>query len=122
MSAAAKNNKARNATRIAAALTLRASKHASRITARNQAAYMLAVQQLAAQYGMPAPTQAQRAVNSVQRHAPSNIPGACKTVRTWVAANPLATVQEAKEFFANKINPATVATQFGIARKQAAAA
>lgn len=112
------NAATRNAQRIAAVQQLRASKHTARITARNKQAYMLAVQQLATQYGLPAPTQALRSVSSVQKHAASTVKGACGIVRAYVTANPLATVQQVKQHFSATINPATVATQFNIARKQ----
>lgn len=119
MRTAKSNTTTRNQQRIAAALATRAAHHATRITARNQAAYLHAVQQLAAQYGIAAPTQALRSINTKQQHAPSTVQGACKTVRAWCATNPTATVAQAKAHFAGTINPATVQTQHGIARKQA---
>ena len=118
--ATAKNNTVtRNQQRIAAVQQLRASKNAARITARNKQAYMLAVQQLATQYGLPAPTQALRSVSTVQKHAASTVKGACGIVRAYVTANPTATVLQVKQHFSATINPATVATQYNIARKQA---
>ncbi len=88
----------------------------------NQQAYLLAVQQLAAQYGLPAPaTLAVRAVSTKQSNPASSVQGACALVRTWCAANPTATVAAAKQHFSgtNYINPSTVATQHGITRKLA---
>jgi hypothetical protein len=95
------------------------------------AALQLQAQQYAAQYGV-APvalagvhTQSVRAAHlGVQKHAPSANPGACKAVRAWVAANPTATAAQAKAHFSgnNYINPATVQTQYGVARKALATA
>lgn len=117
---AAKNLKARNAARIAQVQALRATKNATRAANANKAAYMFAVQQLAAQYGLPAPTQAQRAVSTVQKHAASTQPGACKLVRAYVAANPTASVAQVKAHFAATINPATVQTQYYNAKRTSA--
>lgn len=91
------------------------------VQATKQQAYMLAVQQLAAQYGVPVPTTLSvraQGINRAQVHAPSTIQGACGVVRAWVAANPLATRAMCLQHFNGTINPATVSTQYAIARKQ----
>lgn len=110
---------ARMQQRIAAVQALRASKNHARRVAKQQAAYMLAVQQLAAQYNMPVPnTMSVRAYNSPQKHAPSAMQGACGVVhaiadRIAAEAGTLdvrrAVLQECK---ATGINPATAATQY----------
>jgi len=85
-----------------------------------QAAYMAAVQALAAQHGLPVPnTMSVRAVAGEQKNAPSNNAGACKRVREFVHANPTMTRKEVKEHFSgsNYINPATVSTQFQLAKQ-----
>lgn len=103
------------------ALQVRSTQRAARVqaaTIANQQAYMLAVQQLATQYGVPVPnTLSVRAVAGAQKHAPSTVQGACGIVRAWVAANPTATRAQALQHFAGSINPATVSTQYAAARK-----
>lgn len=107
------NAPTRNAQRIARVQELRATKNASRRIAATQHAYMLGVQQLAAQYGMPVPnTMSVRAYNNPQKHAPSAVQGACSVVHTLAEQNQgvrSATLAACK---AAGINPATAATQF----------
>lgn len=95
---------ARNAARTA---RLQAVAHSK------QQAYMVAVQQLAAQYGVPVPnTLSVRAYNKPQQHAPSTQRGACAQVHAIAAANNgvrSATLAACK---AAGINPATAATQY----------
>lgn len=123
------SNNTTRATRLqAVAAATQAIVQGVRVAARNarkqaaqaskQQAYMLAVQQLATQYGVPVPnTLSVRAVAGAQKHAPSTVQGACSVVRAWVAANPTATRAQALQHFAGTINPATVSTQFAAARK-----
>lgn len=115
-----KNASARYQQRIAAVQQLRASKNAARALAAQQQAYMLAVQQLAAQYNMPVPnTLSVRSVAHAQKHAPSAVQGACAAVHKIAtevsAANGGSTKVRAQVLAACKaqgINPATAATQY----------
>lgn len=94
------------------------AKHAAATNAAKQAAYLVAVQQLAAQYGVPVPTQAVRSVPTQQRFAPSSKPGACKQVHAICAANPTSTrAQVLALCYAAGINPATASTQYALYRK-----
>lgn len=108
-----RNAISRNAARIAQAQELRASKNAARRLAATQQSYMLAVQQLAAQFNMPVPnTMSVRAYNNPQKHAPSAVQGACAAVHALAEQNQgvrSATLAACK---AAGINPATAATQF----------
>lgn len=93
--------------------------HAAATQAYNQKAFMLAVQQLAAQHGVPAPTTLSvRAPNTnAQKHAPSAQSGACAQVRALAVQhnyNRAATLQACA---AAGINPATAATQFANAKR-----
>lgn len=103
--------------------------HAKRIAAKQQhhvaqtqhaqqQAYMLAVQQLAVQFGVPVPnTLSVRAYNNPQKHAPSAVQGACAQVHAIAAqcggvrSTTLAMCKQAG------INPATAATQYAKYRK-----
>lgn len=124
---AAPNNAVRNANnnalvrlqqRVAAALALRAAKHNARVTARKQQAYMLAVQQLSAQYGMPVPnTMSVRPVNTQQKHAPSAVQGACARVQSLCVQHNGVRSAVLAACKAEGINPATAATQYGKYRK-----
>lgn len=125
------NAKQTRAARIALAGKLaRAKLHAHNVAqsqqltvAANKQAYLLAVQQLAAQYGLPAPTQAQRPVRNTQQHSASTVPSACKAVHAICAANPGAARKFVIDLCVKQgINPATAATQFGIYQKQQKAA
>lgn len=96
--------------------------HAAQV-AHNQQAYMLAVQQLAVQYGVAAPTtlSVRNAVHK-QQHAPSAASGACAQVHAIAAANNYvraATLAACKQA---GINPATAATQYAIAKRNYLAA
>lgn len=122
--------------RVAQVQALRASKNAARKQHAQQQAYMLQVQQLAAQYGMPAPNfgaqvSAYARANS-ETIAPSNtsvvVQGVaykpCKAVHALCATLP-ATATRAEQLQLckdNGINAATASTQVGIYRKAAAAA
>lgn len=103
----------RNEQRIARVQALRASKNAARRSAQQQASYMLAVQQLAAQYGLPVPnTMSVRPFNNPQKHAPSAVQGACSRVHAIAeqcGGVRSATLAQCK---VEGINPATAATQF----------
>lgn len=107
------NATSRYAQRIARVQQLRASKNEARRVAATQHSYMLAVQQLAAQYGLPVPnTMSVRAYNNPQKHAPSAVQGACARVHAIAEQNHgvrAATLAACKEA---GINPATAATQF----------
>ena len=108
-----RNATTRNAQRIARVQELRKSKNEARRVAATQSAYMLAVQQLAAQYGLPVPnTMSVRPFNKPQQHAPSAVQGACGRVHALAEQNNgvrSATLAACK---AEGINPATAATQF----------
>lgn len=86
--------------------------------ASNQAQYMHAVQQLAAQYGVPVPTTlSARSIATAQKHAPSAIQNPCAMVHTIAAqCNGVrsATLAACK---AAGINPSTAATQYAAYRK-----
>lgn len=120
--------------RIAAVQQLRASKHAARVAARNQQAFVTQVQQLAQQYGVNVQqvinmhnsnTTAARA-NSATAN-PSNalvvVAGVplkpCKAVHALCAANPTATRAQILGLCAQHgINQATASTQYGVYKKQ----
>lgn len=90
------------------------------VNTAQQQAYMAVMQQVAAHMGVPVPnTLSVRSVPGVQKNAPSNAPGACARVRAWVHANPSASVAAAKQHFSgsNYVNPATVQTQYQLAKK-----
>jgi transposase-like protein len=88
--------------------------------ARKAAAYMLAVQQLAARYGVAAPnTMSVRAYNNPQKYAPSAQRGACAQVHAIAAANNGVRSATLAACAAAGINPATAATQFAKYSKQA---
>lgn len=85
------------------------------------AAYMADMQALALKHGLPAPTtMSVRSVVGEQKNAPSNTSGACKRVRAFVHANPTLTRKQVQEHFGiggtDYINPATVSTQFQLAK------
>mgnify|MGYP003407644418 CR=1 FL=1 len=108
-----RNTVSRQQQRIARVQELRASKHAARQLARTQQAYMLAAQQLAAQYGMPVPnTMSVRAYNNVQKHAPSAVQGACARVHAIAEACGGVRAATLAQCKAEGINPATAQTQF----------
>jgi len=97
--------------------------HVAATQAHNQQAYMLAVQQLAAQYGVPAPTTLSvRSVAGTQKHAPSAQSGACAQVRALAAANNYNRAATLAACKAAGINPATAATQFANAKRAYVAA
>lgn len=131
------NAVARMQQRIAKVQQLRASKHAARIAARNQSAFLLQVNELAVQYGINA-QQLIKMHNSNNTNARANSatvnPSAalvtvngvplkpCKAVHALCAANPTATRAQVLQMCAQHgINPATAATQYGVYRKQLAA-
>ncbi len=93
-----------------------AAKHAAHTSATlhaNQHAYMLEVQQLAAQYGMPVPnTMSVRPFNKKQQHAPSAVAGACARVHALAVANQGVRSTTLAACKAEGINPATAATQY----------
>lgn len=93
-------------------------KHNNANTHAKQQAYMLAVQQLAASMGVPVPnTLSVRNIATPQQHAPSNVQGACATVRAFVHANPTLTRKQVQQHFSGTINPATVSTQYQLAKQ-----
>ena len=86
-----------------------------------QAAYMLAVQQLAAEHGLPAPNTMSVRNGSKQTYAPSNKPGACATVHELAAQyhyDRKATISAA---IAQGINANTASKQFADAKRIALA-
>lgn len=107
-----------------------AAKHAKYVqatTSANTQAYHLAVQQLAAQYGVTAPVHATRTINGsatniAPKHAPSAQTGACATVRTLAVQHGFNRAATLAACAAVGINPATAATQYNIARKAHVAA
>lgn len=122
--------------RVAQVQALRAAKNAARKQHAQQQAYMLQVQQLAAEYGMPAPNfgaqvSAYARANS-ETIAPSNtsvtVMGIaykpCKAVHALCATLPAtATRKEQMQLCTdNGINSATASTQIGIYRKATLAA
>lgn len=114
-------------TRVQQALFVRhiAAKHAKHVQATNvanQQAYTLAVQQLAAQYGVTVPANAQRtllgsATNIAPKHAPSANQGSCALVHQLAAANGYNRKATLAAAAAAGVNPATAATQYNVARK-----
>ena len=109
---AASNMVTRMQQRIAALLAERAQRNTQRAAQRDQRGYMLAVQQLAAQYNMPVPnTMSVRPFNKPQQHAPSAVQGACAVVHALADQykERSATLAACKE---RGINPATAATQY----------
>jgi hypothetical protein len=82
-----------------------------------QQAYMMAVQQLAAQYGVAPVTQQVRSVAGTQKHAPSTKSGACKQVHALAQEHNFDRAKTLAACIAAGINPATAATQFAIAKR-----
>lgn len=83
------------------------------IAHNKQQAYMLAVQQLAVQYGVPVPnTLSVRAYNNPQKHAPSAVRGACAQVHAIAAQHNGVRSATLAACAAAGINPATAATQY----------
>lgn len=136
VSKAASNAAARNAARIAAVQQLRASKNAVRAAATKQQAYMLAVQQLSAQYGVPVPSFAPVVARNARANSATVAPSAttvsvngvaykpCKAVHALCATLPAnaTRTQQLQLCKDNGINAATASTQVGIYRKAAATA
>lgn len=133
-----KNTLTRMQQRIAAVQEQRAAKHAARIADRNQRAFMLALQEQAAQYGI-APEQVAKMLGATDRAAransgtiaPSNemvvVNGVaykpCKAVHALCDTIPNATRAEMLELCKdNGINAATASTQVGKYRAAAKAA
>ncbi len=86
-------------------------------------AYMLAVQQLAVKMGVPVPnTLSVRSVANAQVHAPSTQSGACAKVHALAAANNYVRAATLQACAAAGINPATAATQYAVAKRNALAA
>lgn len=130
----ANNQVVRMQQRIAQVQAVRAAKNNARVQQRNQQAYLLAVQQLAAQYGVTAPVQtvALNARANSATVAPStalvSVQGVqykpCAAVHALCATLP-ATATRAQMLQLckdNGINAATASTQVGIYRKQQAQA
>jgi len=137
-----KNAIARMQARIAAVQALRSSKHAARVAARNQQAFTLQMQQLAAQYNV-APEQLKAMLGATDRAARANSATAnpstelvtvngvsykpCAAVHAlcdWlVSTEPNATRKQMLELCKdNGINASTAATQVGLYRARAKAA
>lgn len=122
--------------RVAAVQALRAVKNAARKQVAAQQAYQLQVQQLAAQYGLPAPSFAPQvsafARANSETIAPSNttivVDGVtykpCKAVHALCATLPAdaTRAQQMQLCTDNGINRATASTQVAIYRKAAAQA
>lgn len=95
------------------------AKHTAAVATWQQSNYLAAVQALAIAHGQPVPTTlSARALVTPQQHAPSAISGPCATVRAFVHANPLLTRKQVQQHFTgtNYINPATVSTQYQLAK------
>lgn len=105
----------------------KASAFAHATAAAAQSAYLAQLAALQAAHGInPAHhTLSVRNANNTQQHQPSAQPGACKLVRAWVQNNPTATVAQALLHFAptgtQYVNPATVKTQYRVAKQALAA-
>lgn len=106
-----KHSNALRCARVARVANARANAH--------KGAYLLAVQQLAAQYGIAVPTTLSvRSTGNTQVHAPSAVQGACAIVRGLVAANPTFTRKQVLALAQQQgINPATAATQYALAKR-----
>jgi hypothetical protein len=125
-----KNTAARQLARIQLVLEERARHHAVRVAARNQRAFMVGIEQLAAQYGVD-PRQllavkAQDARANSATVAPSReaiVVGGeslrpCKAVHALCATIPDGSRKEMMQLcIDNGINRATAATQIGLYRK-----
>jgi D-alanyl-D-alanine dipeptidase len=127
-----KNTATRQAARIQLVLEERARRHASRIGARKQQAFLAAVQEAAAQYGVDPKqllrTQAANARANSATVAPSReaivVNGEslrpCKAVHALCATIPDASRKEMMQLcIDNGVNRATAATQVGKFRKDA---
>jgi hypothetical protein len=132
---AQQNTFGRQARRIQLVLEERARHHASRIAARNQAAFLAGVQQMAAQFGVDAKqllrTTSYNARANSATVAPSreliHVNGEalrpCKAVHALCATIPSATRSEMMQLcIDNGINKATAATQVGKFRAEQAEA
>lgn len=131
-----KNAILRLAQRVANVQAMRAAKNAVRAAAAKQQAYQLGVAQLAAQYGLPAPSFAPQVSAYARANSetitPSNttvvVQGTpykpCKAVHALCATLPAdaTRAQQLQLCTDNGINSATASTQVGIYRKAAAAA
>jgi hypothetical protein len=137
LSSIAVNAAQRTHARAVALLAVRAARNAKRAQQRNQQAYMLAVAQLATQYGVAAPVHNAVVVAANARAnsatvAPSRelvvVNGVgykpCKAVHALCALLPAdaTRAQQLEICKDNGINAATASTQVGIYRKAAAAA
>ena len=103
--------------------------HTKRITEKKQSyitktlhakqqAYMLQVQQLAAEYGLPLPnTLSVRNNSTAQKHAPSATAGACAQVHAIAAAHKGERKATLAACVVAGINPHTAATQYAKYRK-----
>lgn len=112
---------ARTAAVTAAVTAIATQVRTQQRNARKQQAYMLAVQQVAARYGMQVPnTLSVRATGArAQQHAPSSTGGACKQVHAIAAANNYNRANTLAACKAAGINPATAATQYALAKRAA---
>lgn len=84
-----------------------------------QQAILAQVQALYASAGLPIPnTLSVRAVATTQHNPASAVQGACKQVRAFVHAHPTLTRKQVMQHFTgtNYINPATVSTQYQLAK------
>lgn len=91
--------------------------------ARNQTAYQMAVQQVAAQYGVAVPVRTHTMHNprvaGTVRFAPSTTPNACRQVHALAAQHGYHRANTLAACHAAGINPATASTQFALAKKAA---
>lgn len=130
-----KNTHARMLARIQAVLDERAQHHASRIAARNAAAFRAGIEQLAAQYGVDPRqllgVQARNARANSATVAPSRelivVDGEalrpCKAVHALCAKHPdMSRAEMIQLCIDNGVNKATAGTQVGEFRKAAKAA
>lgn len=132
----ANNAIVRLAQRVAAVQAVRSAKNAARKQHAAQHAYMLQVQQLAAQYGLPVPSFAPQVSAFARANSETIAPSATMVVVNGVAYKPCKAVhalcatlpanatrkQQMQLCTDHKINGATASTQVAIYRKAAAQA
>lgn len=129
-----RNAATRTHARAVALLAVRSVRNAARTAAKQQQAYMVAVQQLAVQYGVQAPSFAPAVAANARANSATVSPSTesivvqgvaykpCKAVHALCATLPAdATRKQQMELcMDNGINRATASTQVGIYRKAAA--
>lgn len=101
---------------LAKRATAKNTKYATTCANANKQAYMLAVQQLAAQYGVTVPAMHTARAAGTAKHAPSTVSGACAQVQA-IAAQHTTRAATIAACIAAGINPATASTQYAKYRK-----